>query len=97
MTIHEIPFQEPAMKPIHRRFLGLFGPDADTLPDIPRELQGFVHDWMAPAFHPLVTPRAIRLHYLKSFHPDTGTRFLTTQEKTRVTALAGPIFQGESA
>ncbi|MCF8467280.1 MAG: hypothetical protein K9G33_07740 [Sneathiella sp.] len=97
MQIPQITFEEPAMKPIFDRFIRQFGPDSPKSEDIAGDVKVVVWIRMINAFHPVVKPREIRAHFLKSFHPDTGTEQLTIAEKTRVIALERAIFKGGRA
>lgn len=97
MDRNKIEFQEPAMQPIFERFKTLFAPHSEISDDIAQDVKVVVWIRMVYAFHPLVQPREIRLHYLKSFHPDTGTEQLTMAEKNNVTSMAGFIFKGVKA
>ena len=97
MSVEQIEFREPEMQPIFDRFCRRFGLDSVRSESIPQDVKVVVWVRMINAFHPLVKPREIRLHFLKTFHPDTGTEQLTDREKTRVTALAGEIFAKDAS
>ncbi len=93
MTTEQIAFHEPAMRLIFERFKIEFSPGSAKSKEIAQDVKWVVWGMMIYAFHPLVRPREIRLHFLKSFHPDTGTDVLTASEKTKIAAMAGKIFE----
>ena len=90
-AVPEIAFEEPAMQPVFERFIALFGPEAEGS-DIACDVRHVVWMRMIHAFHPAVTPREIRMHFLKTFHPDAGTEVLSFAEKNSVAAMDGPLF-----
>lgn len=92
MDSEQITFQQAAMQPIFERFKAVFAPGSTNTESIAQDVKWVVWIRMIYAFHPLVRPREIRLYFLKSFHPDTGTDVLSVAEKTSVTALAHVIF-----
>lgn len=94
MNMNDVVFTHRDVMPIYLRFSALFGPESVKRDDLPGDLKIVVWARMVYAFHPLITPRAVRLHFLKSFHPDTGTDQLSIAEKNKVSGFVDHIFNG---
>ncbi len=92
MTSYQIPFKHKAMPAIYDRFVATFGAHSA---EFNSNLRQTVFIRMQHVFHEAVKPAEARRHFLKSFHPDTGTDVMTVAEKTSVAAMESFIFKGK--
>ena len=85
-------FSCPETRQLYDRFADRFGPCPSEGPAFSRHVRSIVAGYMTPAVHETSKCRDIRKHFLRSFHPDTGTIFLNDQEKCAVFVAGEDIF-----
>ncbi len=79
------------------RFETLFGPESHASISLPLHLKTLVYERMRYSFLGVDGRkfRSIKMHFIKTFHPDTPDSIFTSKEKEAVFVTIPHIFEGE--
>jgi len=79
------------------RFETLFGPEGHSTTSLPQHLKTLVYERMSYSFLEVDGRkfRSIKMHFIKTFHPDTPDSIFTSKERQAVFVTIPHIFEGE--